>query len=340
MSSLSKPLLKIDGRIGEGGGQILRTALALSLCTKTPFQIEQIRAKRKKPGLLAQHLTCVRAATQIGNAQVQGDELGSTTLRFEPGELQAGKFEFDIGTAGSTTLVLQAVLPALGLANAPSELLLHGGTHNPAAPTFDFLQHTLAPVLARIGLGLELSLERHGFYPAGGGRIRVKVTPCAGYSPLELVDRSPIRERSAHILLLNLPESLVRRESILLQPALGVEPELQQASGHGQANVVSIRLRSDELCETFTAFGDPRLRVEAITRGLIDLAMEYDRSGAPVGPHLADQLIVFMALAGEGRFRTSFATPHTKTAIEVCRLFLGRAPQLEKAGKTVMLAMG
>src|SRR5689334_21475989 len=164
-------MMRIDGSFGEGGGQILRTALGLSLATGRPFRIENIRAKRAKPGLLRQHLTAVEAAKQVGSAEVEGAALGSMTLSFAPGVVKGGNYHFTIGTAGSCTLVLQTILPALITAAEPSEVVIEGGTHNTMAPPYYFMEKTFVPVLNRMGADVALRLYRFGFYPAGGGKM-------------------------------------------------------------------------------------------------------------------------------------------------------------------------
>lgn len=203
--------LIIDGSQGEGGGQVLRTSLALSMVTGRPFRIEGIRAGRANPGLLRQHLTGVRAAAEISGAKVQGAELGSKQLTFEPGEVRAGDYQFSIGTAGSTTLVLQTILPALLAAKGRSTMVLEGGTHNPAAPPFDFLQRVFLPLVNRMGPRVSVELERHGFFPAGGGCFRVVVDPVEKLQPLELLTRGEIRRRTCRVLLSNLPRTIAKR---------------------------------------------------------------------------------------------------------------------------------
>jgi RNA 3'-phosphate cyclase len=192
-------MLTLDGSAGEGGGQILRSALALSLLTGTPFRIEKIRARRAKPGLLRQHLTAVQAAARIGSAQVEGAELGSRALTVRPGTVAPGEYHFAIGSAGSACLVVQTVLPPLLLASGPSVLIVEGGTHNPAAPSWDFLARVFFPLLERMGARIRTKLERHGFYPAGGGRLRVEIDPVSTLAPLELLKRGEIAERSARV---------------------------------------------------------------------------------------------------------------------------------------------
>src|SRR5688572_16449750 len=193
--SMPPSLITIDGSMGEGGGQVLRTSLALSLVTGKPFRIEKIRAGREKPGLLRQHLTAVNAAAAVGGAHVEGAALGSRELDFRPGPAKPGEYRFAVGTAGSATLVLQAVLPALLTARGASTLVLEGGTHNPFAPPFDFLDKAFLPLLRRMGARVEVALERPGFYPAGGGRFQVRVEPVERLERLDLPSRGDAKRR-------------------------------------------------------------------------------------------------------------------------------------------------
>src|SRR5689334_15022558 len=183
MTTQEHAVLTLDGAAGEGGGQILRSALALSLATGTPFRLDRIRGKRRPAGLLRQHLTALNAATEIGDAEVIGAQIGSSTITFTPRAVNPGTYRFAVGTAGSTTLVLQTVLPALMTASGPSELVLEGGTHNPFAPPFDFLARAFLPLIERMGPRFEASLERPGFYPAGGGKFQLRIDPAARLAP-------------------------------------------------------------------------------------------------------------------------------------------------------------
>lgn len=182
-------VISIDGSHGEGGGQILRTALSLSAVTGKPFAIENIRARRSKPGLMRQHLTAVKAAAAICGAKADGAEVGSTRLRFEPGSLKAGEYAFNIGSAGSTSLVLQTVLPPLALADGASRVTLQGGTHNTGAPPFEFLDRAFLPLIRRIGFNADVELRRFGFYPAGGGEVRVEIQAPSTLEPLVIDER-------------------------------------------------------------------------------------------------------------------------------------------------------
>ncbi len=319
-------VVTIDGSMGEGGGQILRSALALSLVTGRPCRLDLIRAGRKDPGLLRQHLTAVSAAAEIGAAEVEGNTLGSSGLVFRPGGVRAGSFRFSVGTAGSTTLVLQSVLPALMIASSPSEIVLEGGTHNPFAPPFDFLDRVLLPVLNRMGPRIEAWLERPGFYPAGGGRIRVVVRPALRLAPVDLLRRGRILARRAVALVSHLPRHVGERELAMVGALLGWSQkclrfaDIRNATGPG--NVITLEIESEGITELFTGFGRRGKPAERVATGVAEETRRYLDAGVPVGPYLADQLLVPFALAGGGSFRTGRPTLHTLTNIEIVRMFL------------------
>ena len=324
-------MLEIDGSKGEGGGQVLRTALSLSMVTGTPFRISKIRASRERPGLMAQHLTAVKAAKAVSSAQVEGDHEGSTELTFTPGVIGNGKFFYAVGTAGSTTLVLQTVLPALMLAPGPSEITLEGGTHNPFAPPFDFLAQTFLPTLGRMGPTFNATLERYGFYPKGGGRLKVNIEPVETLTALELPERGQNTQLRARALVSGLSMSFAIRELDIIAQELGldagsVKPESIEAESAG--NVVCIEAQSDEITEIFTAFGKRGITPEEFAEEALTDAREYLASTAPVGKYLADQLLLPMALAGGGRFRTVKPTRHTATNADVIKKFLDVQIQL------------
>ncbi len=188
-------MLDIDGSQGEGGGQILRTSLALSLVTGQPFRLEQIRAGRRKPGLLRQHLTAVEAAKTVGAAEAIGAEMGSRTLEFRPGAVIAGNYRFAVGTAGSATLVLQTILPPLLTASGGSTVTIEGGTHNPFAPPFDFLAGCFVPLIQRMGPRIELEMRCPGFYPAGGGKFDARIEPVKRLACFDLMTRGEIQQK-------------------------------------------------------------------------------------------------------------------------------------------------
>jgi RNA 3'-terminal phosphate cyclase (ATP) len=317
--------ITIDGSEGEGGGQILRTALALSLVTGRPFRIEGIRAGRKKPGLLRQHLTAVHAAGQVSKARVSGVDLGSRVLSFEPSQVRGGEYRLAVGTAGSATLVLQAVLTALLTAREPSRLTLEGGTHNPYAPPFDFLAKTFLPILRRMGASVEVSLETYGFYPAGGGRFTVAIEPCPKLGRLSLLERGETRVH-ARALVASLGENIAKRELGIVRERLGIERALCRAetvdSSVGPGNVLMIVIEEQTVSEVVTGFGVKGVSAEKVAEDACDEAQAYLKAAVPVGIHLADQLLIPMALAGGGTFRTLKPTAHTMTNADVIRRFL------------------
>lgn len=316
-------MLQLDGSMGEGGGQVLRTALGLSLVTNQPFAIEHIRAARKKPGLQRQHLTAVLAAAEVGDASTEGAELGSQRLIFKPRRIRAGDYRFAIGTAGSTTLVLQTVLPALLAADAPSTVHLVGGTHNPMAPPVDFLQHAFAPVLHRMGAALAIELLRHGFYPAGGGEWQASIAPAA-WQPLELLRRDAQGAPRARIVIAQIPHHVAEREARELRTRLSMPADaivIEPVDSRGPGNAVMLALPFGNVTEVITGLGERGRSAEAVAGAVADEALELLRGEAPVGEHLADQLLIPLALGG-GAFRTVAPSLHTRTNAEVIERFL------------------
>jgi RNA 3'-terminal phosphate cyclase (ATP) len=319
-------MIEIDGSYGEGGGQILRTSLALSLVTRKSFMIKNVRAGRREPGLLNQHVTAVNAAAEIGNAIVSGNVLRSRQISFEPKGIKPGRYQFRVGTAGSCTLILQTILPALMIAESGSELALEGGTHNPFAPPFDFLDRVFLPILSQMGPRVEAGLKRWGFYPSGGGRIDVSIKPCATLSGIELIKRGKIKRILSRAIVSRLPSDIARRELEVVRKELGLENRtiemLKLTTAYGPGNVLIIEIQSENITELFVGFGRKAKSTEQIAGGVVDKAKEYISSEAPVGKYLADQLLTPMAVAGAGKFRTMALTDHATTNIEIIKRFL------------------
>lgn len=325
-------MITIDGSAGEGGGQILRTSLTLAMCSGTPFTLEHIRARRPKPGLMRQHLTCVTAAAQVCGAEVHGAELGSRSLRFVPGQVRAGSYRFAVGTAGSCTLVLQTLWPALMLAGAGSQVTLGGGTHNPMAPPFHFLERSYAPLMRRLGAGIGLQLRRLGFYPAGGGEMEAVIDSAdSSLQPFDLIERGAKRESFAECLTPALPGSVAQRELDVLRRALGWEldqlrtPATRQNEGPG--NALMATLVHDNVCEVFTQFGEKGVSAEKVAQLLVDEVRAYQQHTAALGPHLADQWILPLALATwkrrtAARYTATALTEHARTNFGIIEQFL------------------
>jgi len=327
-------MITIDGSIGDGGGQILRTALGLSLVTGEPFTIENIRAGRIKPGLLRQHLTAVEAATKIGNARVDGNVIGSQKLSFYPGEIVPGEYLFSIGTAGSATLVFQTILPALMMAKSPSTVIIEGGTHNPYAPPFDFLKTVFAPILKQMDLDLELTLHRYGFYPAGGGKIEARITPTQKLKHISLLERGNLKGLRAKAIFAQIPGNVAVREIAVAKRHLSLEDGateiFQVMDSQGPGNIIAIEVNSDNITEMFIGFGELRKSAEAVAHGAVDQVNKYLETSVPVGPYLADQLLIPVVLAKGGQYKTGNVSPHTLTNIEIIHKFLGSGIELKE----------
>ncbi|HEY0160171.1 MAG TPA: RNA 3'-terminal phosphate cyclase [Thermoanaerobaculia bacterium] len=333
-------MIVIDGSLGEGGGQVLRTSLSLSLLTRTPFRIENIRAKRKSPGLLRQHLTAVNAATQVGAASVEGAHVGSSTLTFIPTALRSGDYAFAIGTAGSTMLVLQTLLLPLALADGPSTVELEGGTHNPSAPPFDFIDRAFLPLLRRMGAEVELTLVRPGFYPAGGGKIQVRIAPAKTLARLELDERGAMTTRCARAVVANLPWTIAEREVKVVAEELEWPEDCLQAhtltGSAGPGNCISVIAGFEQVTDVFTAFGERGVPAEAVAHNAAKQARRYLNSNAAVGEHLADQLLLPLAVGGGGSFTTTPLSGHSLTNIETIGRFVDRAIATEQVSNGVV----
>jgi RNA 3'-terminal phosphate cyclase (ATP) len=341
-------MIELDGSQGEGGGQILRTALALSLITDQPFRIDNIRAKRPKPGLMRQHLACVQAAVAVGggvdatqavSGSGQAAQVGDISLTFTPGKIRAGHYEFAIGSAGSCMLVLQTVLWPLVMADRASALTLRGGTHNPMAPSLSFLQ-LLTPYLSGLGPDLyAMELRRHGFYPAGGGEVKVTIRPPAvsgvlGLAPIHIMQRGALIEAYAECLHGGIPKGVAERELAVLQAGLGWQGDQLRnralRANEGPGNALLVVLQYEHITEVFASYGERGVSAEQVAHRLLREVRAYQAHNAPVGPHLSDQLMIPMALAavrggngqGGGQYWATELTEHTRTNALVIEKFL------------------
>lgn len=341
------PTLKIDGSTGEGGGQIIRTALSLSMLTGTPIEITNIRAGRAKPGLMRQHLMCVQASQQISNASVSGAYLGSMAFTFTPSTVQAGDYTFDIGSAGSTSLVLQTLLPALLFANADSSnkstVTVTGGTHNPLAPTTDFLQHAFVPILAKLGMQVDIELQQVGFAPIGGGMIQATIAPFirrGSTSRLELTERGKLNRIELVASVLNLEYDICKRELASAKAALieaGMDDALITTRGNklygiGEGNTCYAKVTHETSdmqnhkeyhSEIFTLLGQKRSSAEKIGGRLSGVVKRYlFTTQALVDEYLTDQLLLPLALSGGGTFSARIISEHSKTQAWLIEQFL------------------
>lgn len=325
-------MIEIDGSKGEGGGQILRSSLSLSICTLQPFRITNIRANRDKPGLMRQHLTAVKAAGEICNGELIGAEIGSRELTFKPGRLKGGNYSFAIGTAGSSTLVLQTVLPPLLTAAEPSVVRITGGTHNRGSPPFDFLQRAFLPLLHRMGAKVELEMPRYGFYPRGGGEIVAKLAP-SELSALTLNERGERVRGYAEAYVAALPVDIAQRELEVIGKRLSWSHDQLFVRGlsndMGPGNAVTITVEHKDVTEVFTGFGERGVRAEEVASKVVDEARGYIGASTAVGEHLADQLLLPMALGQGGSFTTNIATEHLRSNAAVIETFTSKRVTIE-----------
>lgn len=335
MRKEKSPVL-IDGSVGEGGGQVLRTSLSLSVLTGQPVEITRIRAGRPNPGLQPQHLTAVQAAAAICRARVEGAELGSQRLRFTPQSPPIpGHYVFDVaetagrGSAGAVGLVFQTVFLPLAMADGESTIVLRGGTHVPWAPSVDYLREVFLPTVARMGLRAEIELVAWGFYPAGGGEARVRIAPTSGtLVPLSLTERGDVQRVWGWGVVSNLPAHIPQRmvdraRNLLAQAGLKAELRPQVTRGVGPGAAISLFVGYDQIRAGFSAYGRKGLPAEEVAAEACQALLAHHQSGVPVDPHLADQLLLPMALAdGTSRIATSAITQHTLTNLTILQTFL------------------
>ncbi len=324
-------MIEIDGSTGEGGGQILRTALSLSCITGKPFRIVNIRKGRAKPGLRPQHLAAVQATRSISDAEVEGAEQGSTQISFAPKAVHGGEFEFLIGTAGAVTLVLQAIIPPLLFATRPSLVTITGGTHVPFSPSVDYLAEVFAPTLARLGGDVRLTIETYGFYPRGGGKIRAEIKPARRLQPLTLTSPGELRLIRGYSGVGHLPLSIAERQRAAAGEALArclgdsfrqPEIDLVEAPGPGQGTFLFLLAETASITAGFTSLGARGKRAETVgTEAAMELCNHLSTGGA-LDPYLADQIVPFLALCREeSTFTTSRLTRHLLTNLWVSALF-------------------
>lgn len=334
--------IKIDGAMGEGGGQILRSALTLAMLYQIPIEVVNIRAKRNKPGLLRQHLTCVRAAQAICSADVKGDQLGSQHIVFTPDKVKSGEYHFAIGTAGSTVLVCQTILLPLALASGDSKVTFEGGTHNGNAPSVTFLQQSFLPILQQMGVQTSVQLERYGFYPAGGGKWSIEIKAVAELSAFKLAScEAEVTDFAEQLQLTaivsNLPISIAEREIKAVMKKLDAEnlPSRKlDVHSAGPGNLLSLCLDQGSHCSVFERVGELGTSAENVAKRTAGRLLKLLSAAVAVEEHLADQLLLPMLLAGRGVFTTTQPSLHSKTNIEVIRQITGSRIETEQLSQT------
>jgi len=347
-------LVEIDGSMGEGGGQILRNAVALSAVLLKPIRVYNIRAKRSNPGLRPQHLTAVKAVAALSSAEVSGLKVGSREIIFRPRRLGGGRLRFDAGTAGSTTLMLQSLMPAMAFSAAPVEAELRGGTNNPMAPPAEYLRDVLAPMLERMGGRFEVELLRRGFYPRGGGVLRASSIPVESLKPIRLTEFDGVKIIRGLSYSNRLPGHIVERMAASAEKLLrakGYEVEIEREAlqpgdpkcaldpGCGIILVAELGLGALVASDRLGAKGVPAERVgEEAARDLLKQLEAH----APVDRHLGDQLVIWACLAdGVSEYRVAELTTHTTTSIELCRLMAGCEAEVEgRVGEPATVRIG
>lgn len=331
-------MIEIDGSVGEGGGQVLRTALSLSCLTGRGFRIYNIRKNRSKSGLMRQHLMAVQAAARIASANVAGDRLGSPELSFLPDGITPGEYSFDIGTAGSATLVLQTVIPPLIAARKRSRVVVTGGTHVPFSPSWHYFAEIFWPSIARLGVSGETTAHSFGFYPRGGGRIGCLVDPAEALSPLSVRERGRLTGVRVVSAVGNLARSIAERQlhSALaalrgrLERGLPMDVELLDLQVFGQGTFIFIKAEYEHAVAGFTALGERGKPAEEVGAEAAREFLEHHETGEPIDPHLADQLVPYLVRApGPSVFRTSRVTRHLATNLLVAGYFLKFSSEIE-----------
>lgn len=342
-------IIVIDGSYGEGGGQILRTSLSLSIITGKPFEIVNIRAGRREPGLRPQHLMSVQAATQISSAHVEGAELGSLRLRFIPNGVKSGWYELDVGTAGATSLIIQTVFFPLALkGKSISVITVRGGTHVPWSPPYEFLKEGWLVFMRRIGFRAEMELKRAGFYPRGGGEVTATIWPVDTLLPLESRERGSLVRVFGISAVGGLPREVAERGKnraiqILGENGIPNQIETGELQSYGRGAIVFLKAVFEKTIVCYSALGERGKRMEEVSEEACKRLLGFLKTDATVDEHTADQLILPLALArGRSYFRVPEVTGHVKTNAEIVGRFLddvgirfeGNGISIEGIGKT------
>jgi len=321
-------MIEIDGSQGEGGGQVLRSALSLALLTDKEFSIFNIRAQRSKPGIRPQHLQAVKAAKSVGKAVVTGDTLGSLSLKFIPGGIYPGRYKFDIGTAGSTSLVFQTIYLPLSLCKVASSVTISGGTHVPWSPIFEYLKHHWTMFLERMGFNIDLSLEQAGFYPKGGGSIQCIINPARNLKPLNQVERGRFLQIRGISAVANLDRSIAERQRNQVIRRLSDkyylnDIRIRQLPSRFKGTYLLLIAEFDTTQACYFSLGELGKPAEKVADEAVDKLEEFMCTGAVVDQYLADQLLQPLAFTGGlSKFSTSKITKHLLTNADIIKLFL------------------
>jgi RNA 3'-terminal phosphate cyclase (ATP) len=334
-------LIEIDGSYGEGGGQILRTALALSTIQRRPLRVQRIRAGRKNPGLKPQHVKAAECLARMTQGRLTGAKVGSDVLTFTPQDVVPGDYRVDVGTAGSVTLLLQALLPPMSLAHGGFRLTLTGGTHVAWSPPFHYLERILFPVLRKMGIRVSAALEQWGWYPRGGGVVHVEIHPACGMKPLILTERGPLKRIRGLSVGSNLPAHVPERQKEeavkRIKAEFGVDAEIEvvsDAPAAGPGSFVFLAVESENVVAGFSSLGRKGKRAEKVAGEAVDDLKDYVLSGECIDPHLADQIALFMGLSdGASAFTVSRITQHLLTNLRVMQQFLDTSVSVDGAAE-------
>ncbi|MGZ7049579.1 MAG: RNA 3'-terminal phosphate cyclase [Methanobacterium sp.] len=322
-------MIEIDGSFGEGGGSIVRNAIALSALTLKPVHIKNIRANRPKPGLMPQHFNAVRAVALLSGAECQDLNVGSTELIFKPEKIVGGKFEIDIKTAGSITMVIQAFMIPASFADSPVEIMIKGGTDVRWSPPVDYLKNVTLKILEGMRYNAKMDIIRRGHYPRGGGMVKVKIKPARKFSPVKFIDPIKFNKVKGISHAVNLPEHVAYRqaegaEKILAQSGIESEIEIEhydRAIGPGSG----ITLWTDGGIPVGGSFiGERGLRAEKVgQKAALEILSTIEKGGA-LDKYMGDQIISYMAIAGDSEVKTAELTLHALTNIKIAGLLLDK----------------